>query len=274
MKKVIKMVLAIVIGIIILLVLVSIVGVSSFNSNVEKEKEALFDANIKSDDKILLEDLDTLPDLVKNYLIKVGVVGKLKHCNVVFNQKGKIRDNPDKSWLQFTATQYMSSTNPGFIWKAKSLPMLIRDKSMNAKGEIKVSFLGIKNVAQFSGLEVDQSSLGRYLGELIWFPIGFLDSDISWKTIDVKSVKAIMIKGKLTLEGIFFFNQNGLIDRFETKRYRDLRLEDFIGEVGAYKNYDGLLLPESMTAIWNLKGRKFEYFKSTIVDYKITNTIH
>ncbi|WP_378182836.1 DUF6544 family protein [Aquimarina sp. SS2-1] len=274
MKKVVKMVLSIVIGIVILLTVVGIVGISSFNSNVEKEKEVLFDANIKSNDKILLEDLDTLPDLVKNYLIKVGVVGKLKHCNVVFNQKGRIRDNPDKKWIQFTATQYMSSTNSGFIWKAKSLPMLIRDKSINAKGEVKVSFLGLKNVAQLSGLEVDQSSLGRYLGELIWFPIGFLDPNISWKTMDITSVKATMVKGDLTLEGFFFFNQNGLIDRFETKRYRDLTLEDFTGEVGAYKNYDGLLIPESMTAIWNLKKQKFEYFESTVVDYKIANAIN
>ncbi|WP_299441452.1 DUF6544 family protein [uncultured Aquimarina sp.] len=270
MKKVIKMVLAIVFGIVILLTLVSIAGISLFNSNVEKEKEVFFDANIKSDDKILLEDLDTLPDLIKNYLIKVGVVGKLKHCNVVFNQKGRIRNNPDKSWLEFTATQYMSSTNPGFIWKAKSLPMLIRDKSINAKGEVKVSFLGLKNVTQISGLEADQSSLGRYLGELIWFPIGFLDPDIFWEIIDAKSVKVIMVKGDLTLDGVFFFNKNGLIDRFETKRYRNFTLENFIGEIGTYKNYDGLLIPDSMTAIWNLKERKFEYFKATIVDYKIS----
>ncbi len=260
-------------GIAMLLLLIGVAGISSFNGNVEKEKEALFDSNIKSDDKILLEDLDTLPDLVKNYLIKIGVVGKLKHCYVVFNQKGEIRDNPEKSWLQFTATQYMSSTNLGFIWKAKSLPMLIRDKSINSKGEVKVSFLGLKNVARLSGLEVDQSSLGRYLGELIWFPIGFLDPDISWKTIDTKSAKATIVKGDLAVEGIFFFNQNGLIDSFETKRYRDFTLEDFIGEVGVYKNYDGVLIPDTMTAIWNLKGQKFEYFKATIIDYKITNVI-
>ncbi|MEM7525776.1 MAG: DUF6544 family protein, partial [Pseudomonadota bacterium] len=196
-------------------------------------------------------------------LIKVGVVGKPRHCNVVFKQKGKIKNNQEK-WISFNATQYMSSMNPGFIWKAQSFPMLIRDKSMNNKGEMKISFLGLKNFARISGDEVDQSSLGRYLGELIWFPIGFLDSDISWETINNESVKATIVKGDLTLEGVFFFDQNGLIDHFETKRYRYTAMEDFIGEVGIYKKYDGLLIPDSMTAIWNLKGQKFEYFKATI----------
>ncbi|MBQ4804951.1 hypothetical protein J8L88_18950 [Aquimarina sp. MMG015] len=263
------MVLWIIGGFLIILILVGVIGFLSFNNNVEQEKAVLLGLNNKSNVKISLEDMNGLPDLVKNYLIKVGVLGKPKYCNVVFNQAGKIRAGIDKKWRSFTAVQYMSSVNYGFIWKAKSFPILIRDKSINNKGEVKVSFFGFKNIARFFGREVDQSSLARYLGELIWFPVGFLDSDISWETISTSSVKAIMVKGNLTIEGFFFFAENGLIDHFETKRYRDTILENFIGEIGAYKSYDGFLLPNSMTGIWNINGQKLEYFKAKISRYEI-----
>ncbi|MEW7289933.1 DUF6544 family protein [Aquimarina sp. 2304DJ70-9] len=261
-------------GIIILLLIIVIAGITSFNSSVEKEKTALFSSNKIIDEKITEKDLEAFPDVMKNYLIKVRVVGKPKYCNIVFKQKGKIKTDPKKNWLPFTATQYMSSKNPGFIWKATSLPMLIRDKYANHKGEVKVSLLGLRNLIVFSGSKVDQSSLGRYLGELIWFPMGFLDPDISWEVINSKTIKANITKDNLTLIGYFYLDENGMINSFKTKRYRDTLLEDFIGELGEYKDYNGLLVPNTMTAIWDLKEGKLEYFKADIIDYRLENIIH
>lgn len=265
------MILIIIGSILILLTVISIVGIVSFNASIEKEKVLLFDKNREIDAKITLKDLDDFPDLMKNYLSKVKIVGKPKYCNAIFTQKGEIRTSPEKKWLPFFATQYMSSNNFGFIWKAKALPMLIRDKYTNGKGEVKVSVLGLKNIVLFSGQKVDQSSLGRYLGELIWFPIGFLNPDISWEAIDYRTIKATVVKENHTLEGFFIFNQNGMIDHFKTKRYRDTELEDFIGELGEYEDYNGLLIPNTMTAIWDLKKGKLKYFKATILDYKLMN---
>ncbi len=267
------MILVIIGSILILLVVMSIVGIVLFNASVEKEKVILFNSSREIDAKITQKDLDDFPDLMKNYLSKVNIVGKPKYCNAIFTQKGEIRTDPKKRWLPFSATQYMSSNNFGFIWKAKALPMLIRDKYANGKGEVKVSALGLKNIVLFSGQKVDQSSLGRYLGELIWFPIGFLNPDISWETIDYRTIKATIINGNHTIEGFFIFNQKGMIDHFKTKRYRDIELEDFIGEVGEYQNYNGLLVPNTMTAIWDLKKGKQKYFKANILDYKLMPAI-
>ncbi|MBQ4819699.1 DUF6544 family protein [Aquimarina sp. MMG016] len=262
----------IIIGItIVVIVTIVFIGISSIQRNVNQEKNALFTSN--NEDKLISkDDLDSFPDLMKNYLINVKVIGKPKYCNAVFSQKGKIRTNPEKDWLPFTATQYISSYNPGFIWNAKAFPMLIRDKYQEENGEVKISLLGLKKIAQHSGPEVDQSSLGRYFGELIWFPIGFLDSDIFWEQLDTKTVKGVISKGGIKLEGHFIFDENGMIDSFKTKRYRDTVLENFIGEVGKYKDYDGVLIPETMTAIWDLKDTRLEYFKADIIDYNLEPT--
>ncbi len=260
-------------AIVLILIAVVVIGMQSFNTRIEKERIILFTSDKTANEKITENDLDALPDLIKNYLIKTKVLGKSKYCNLIFTQKGQIKTHPKKGWLSFTATQYMSSNTSGFIWKAQALPMLIRDKYINQKGEVKVSLLGLKNVVLFSGPKVDQSSLGRYFGELIWFPIGFLDPDIAWEDVNDKTVKGTIIKGDLSLTGYFYFDKNGMIDSFRTKRYRNTTLEDFVGKVGAYQNYDGLLVPNKMTAIWDLKDGKLEYFKADIIEYKLENSM-
>ncbi len=268
-KKSIKMTLTILGVLVLLLLAISIGGISSFYHQVKEERAVLFSSNTSFPEKISENDLVALPELMRNYLIKTKIVGKPKYCNVTFSQKGKIRSNPEKKWTSFTATQYVSSNNPGFIWKAKVLPMLIRDKYLNQKGEVLISLLGLKNVAQFTSFEVDQSSLGRYFGELIWFPIGFMDPDITWEAVNHKTIKGVISKGDISLTGYFYFNDKGMIQSFKTKRYRDLTLENFIAKVGEYKDYSGLLIPNKMIAIWDLSEGKLEYFNANIVDYKI-----
>ncbi|GAA4273392.1 DUF6544 family protein [Aquimarina gracilis] len=269
MKKIAKMTLTIVGILVLLIIIISLIGISSFDKKVKKEKTILFTSNAILKEKISENDLKELPELMKNYLIKTKIIGKPKYCHVTFRQKGKIQTDPKKGWISFSAIQHMSSNNPGFIWKAKALPMLIRDKYLNQKGEVLVSLLGIKNVEQHTGAEVDQSSLGRYFGELIWFPIGFLDPDITWENVDHKTVKGTITKDNQSLIGYFYFDENGMIESYRTKRYRGTTLEDFIGEVGEYKLYNQMLLPNKMIAIWDLEDRRLVYFNASIIDYKI-----
>ena len=252
----------------IVLALILMIGMISFHQKIEKEKTALF-ASTKTSVLISEENLDGLSKLMKDYLIKVGVVGKPRHCNVIFRQTGTIKTDPKKDWLRFKATQYVSSENTGFIWKARAFPIFIRDKFQDRKGEVKVNLLGIKNLAAISTPETDQSSLGRYFGELLWFPIGFLDNDIAWTEIDTKTIKGTMVKGDLFFEGYFTFNEEGLISTFRGKRYRDKTLEDFRGEARDYVLMDDLLIPKTMIAIWELEQGNLAYFKASISDYKV-----
>lgn len=257
----------------IAIALILIIGIFSFNQKIEKEKKVLF-ATTNASESISEEDLDSLPKLMKEYLLKVGVVGKPRHCNVIFNQSGTIKTDPNKDWLHFKATQYVSSENSGFIWKARAFPVFIRDKYQNGKGEVKVNLLGIKNLTVISTPETNQSSLGRYFGELLWFPMGFLDQDITWVEIDDETIKGIIVKGDLIFEGYFQFNKEGLISTFRGKRYRDITLENFRGEAQDYVLMSDILIPKTMTAIWELEQGNLEYFKADIIDYEVIDNRH
>lgn len=260
-----------VLGILILFLPAFIIfyGMYHFSASVEKEKEALFNNVGKREQTIIQQDLETLPPQLKSYLTKVGVIGKCKDCHVIFKQNGQIKTGQDKKWTSFTATQYMTPGVPGFIWSARSFPLFIRDKSSNGKGEVRINLFGLKDVAKFEGYKTDQSALSRCLGELLFYPIGFLSDVISWEELGNGSLKAKVDIDGTKAEGIFYFNEEGLLFRFESRRYMDDTLERFTGIAEDYKTIDGLYIPTKMRAIWNLEEGDFEYFNCTITKYWI-----
>ena len=78
-----------------------------------------------------------------------------------------------------------------------------------------------------------------------------------------------MIKGSISVDGYFYFTDDGLINAFRCKRYRDDTLEDFFGEAEDYELMDGLFIPRRIKAAWVLKKDPLEYFNATINHYEL-----
>ena len=249
------------------------IGKISFSRMVEQEKAVLFNSETTDNSRITLKDLERLPELLKNHLILSHVAGTKRALNLTIKQKGEIKTDKNKDWMPFTAAQYFSSSHPGFVWDAKIFPIYVRDKFLDNKGEVKVTFLGLKTIAVATGKEVDQGALLRYLGELVWMPSGLLDDRITWSERDAHSLNAILTVGSLSVNGVFYFDSKGLINRFEAKRYfesnGEYTLEDWSAILDSYSTFDGILLPNKGRVIWNLKEGDFEYFIFEVVDYKM-----
>ena len=255
--------------IVIVLAFLIFFGFYRFRGLVSKEKDVLFNQFGKTENAIDQADLSKLPLSMKNYLEKVGVIGKCKDSHLTFKQRGKVKTERGKKWTNFTATQYMTARFPNFLWSAQAFPMFIYDKSINGKGEVRVSMFGLKDVAKSSGEKTDKSALSRCLAELMFYPIGFLSDAISWETINTKAVKASVKVNGTSAEGIFYFNSDGLLCQFESKRYMSETLENFTGLAEDYKFMEGLFVPSKMKAVWNLEQGDFEYFNCVITDYRI-----
>lgn len=260
-----------IVGILILIVLplALFYGHYRFYHTVEKEVSDMFNMAGVKETLVTKKDLEALPEKLRNYLLKLGVIDTCKDCHVTFKQTGRIKTGQDKKWTNFIATQYMTANSPNFIWSARSFPIFIRDKSVNGKGEVKVSLFGLKYIAKSDGHKTDKSALARCLGELLFYPVGFLSDAILWEDLKNGSLKATTQVGDTKVEGIFFFNEEGLLYRFESKRYMGETLEDFTGIAEDYQLMNELFIPTKMRAIWNLKEGDFEYFNCTITDYKI-----
>lgn len=251
------------------LLIILVIGLINFNHNVSKEVNILFRSSKEKEKRITIQDIDHLPKLLKNYIIKTRILGKYMNSNLVLKQKGRIRSGKSKKWMSFKATQYFSWKHPGFIWKAKSFPILVRDKYLNDIGEMKINLLGLKSIETSSGDKINQGALLRYLGELSYYPHGFLDDRIIWEEINSKTIKGILTIKGTSVAGFFSFNVEGFITSFKAERYKTNTLEKFIGVVSEYKSFEDMILPSKMKAIWNLKEGDFEYFNATIIDYKL-----
>jgi hypothetical protein len=244
-------------------------GPYRIHSAINREKEVLFEQSTVDNRPLTTADLERLPSNLSSFLIKTGVVGKSCGGNVIFRQKGLIKTAHNKKWRPFKAIQYMSGSSPGFIWNARSFPLFIRDKSVNGVGEVKVNLMGFKDVAIFGGGHTNKSALVRYLGELMFYPIGLLSKDISWEITSHNAIRASLIVNDVLAEGNFYFDEEGLLYRFESERYMGEHLENFTGLAQEYKMMSGLYLPTKMKAIWNLEQGDFEYFNAEITDYRM-----
>ena len=97
------------------------------------------------------------------------------------------------------------------------------------------------------------------------FPTALLPSEnLQWEPIDNNSAKVIFTDKNLTIEGVFCFNEEGQITRFETKRYKDKTLENFTGYCGDYRTVDGMKVPFYLEATWDLESGDFSYAKFNV----------
>jgi hypothetical protein len=221
------------------------------------------------------EDLDHLPEQLRNYLIYTQITGKQRISVCRLKQKGHIRTYPERGWMSLRAEEYFSVDPPAFLWNAKVrvalLPLLrARDSYMEGKGNMMISFLSFITTVNAHGKELDQGALLRYLGEMVWFPTAFLNDNIVWEEIDTGSLRAtITVEGK-TATAVFHFDEENRITGFTALRYRSVNekysLDKWFVQVKNYKEVNGIRVPTHAEVMWKLEEKDYSYFKVKIAN--------
>jgi hypothetical protein len=223
------------------------------------------------------QELSPLPPPVRRWLEASGVVGRARAQVVRLKQRGELRTAVDQPWMHAEARQYFSVDVPGFVWTVsvtmKGVPVVGRDTYENGQGQMLIKAGGLIPVADGSGPEIDQGTLLRFLGEIIWFPSAALAPYIRWEPIDATSARATMSHGRVTASGVFTFDQQGRAVKMTATRYKDdgkwVTLERWEVPATAWGRLGGVLMPIRGTAIWKLDRGDFEYYRWEIteVDY-------
>ncbi len=266
------------IGIVILFVLFivgSYIARFVFYQNIEKEVEEIFSKVENKNEIVTKEDVERLPKNVQKWLQYSGVIGKKRITAVRLKQKAEMRLAEDKAWMPVQAEQYFTSQEPSFIWKAniKAAPFIHisgRDKYENGKGNMLIKVLSLFTVADSKGKEIDQGTLLRYLAETIWFPSAALNEYLTWEEIDEQNAKATMTYGDITASGVFTFNSEGEVVKFEAERYGvfdgEIRLETWSIPVRDYKQFEGIKIPTKGNVTWKLDTGDFNWFNFEVTE--------
>lgn len=254
-------------------VLLTSVGSYQFNQAVNREVQAFY-RDVENEHEIVTEaDLAGLPAPVQTWLRKAQVLGKEKIVAARTEQDVQLRLDKDQPWMPARAEQYFRTEAPGFIWKVKSNAALLfhiagRDKYQDGRGYMQIKLMSLFPVADASGPEIDQGALLRYLAESIWLPTVALNEYIRWEQIDALSAKATMDYMGVSASGIFTFNDQGEIVKFEAKRYGEFggeyQLEPWVVEVSDYKEFGGFMIPSTGKITWQLETGDFEWYRVTV----------
>ncbi len=271
-------------NILILVVSVSSFGYYRFQNLVHKETIRLIGHNKMVQNKIIDEnDIKELPEPVKNWLRNSGAVGKPFISIGKVTQKAEMKMKPEQeNWMTASAIQYTTFDNPAFIWKVdvkmnSLLNFQGRDKFENGKGEMLIKMNSLINVVNEQGKKLDEGTMQRYLGEMVWFPSLALSPYITWVQINDTTAKATMSYKGTQGSGTFFFNEEGDFVKFSAMRFKDIEPDskryEWVLTVEAYKVFSDIKVPSKMKATWKLEEGDWTWLDLQIIDLKYNETV-
>jgi hypothetical protein len=266
-------------NILILTVSIVLFGYYSFQNYVDKEiADILNQITIRENDILNDENISELPAPVKQWLRNSGAVGKPYISMGKVTQRAEMKLNPEQEkWMNATAVQFTTFENPAFIWTVDvKMNGLInfqgRDKFENGKGDMLIKLNSLFKIVDEKGEKLDEGSLQRYIGEIVWFPSLALSPYIMWEHLDENRAKATMNYKGTSGSGIFYFNSNGDVTKFSALRYNsnevDAKRYDWEINITNYNTFEGIKVPVKMTSTWKLEGQDWTWLNMEVTNLK------
>lgn len=263
----------------LILILVTVIAIANvlFNRRADNEaREVLSSAELDQKDIIQQSALKGLPLCVQNWMQRSGVVGQEKIHTVRLIQKGRMRLKPDKAWMPIEAVQYINVDKPGFVWKArvKMAPLIYlqgKDRYFNGHGSMQIKLFSLLTVvnSQLSE-EMDQSTLVRYLAEMMWYPSAALNKYINWEEVNANSARATMCWQGVKASMLFNFNEDGDVINSMASRYQEVKgkfiLNDWGGVPREYRVFKGIRLANKSDVVWIYTNGDFNWLQIEVTD--------
>mgnify|MGYP003677477821 CR=1 FL=1 len=270
----------------IAVLLVSLVAFGNYNFQklIQLETSNILSQNIISSKRIVSKD-DTkdLPKPVQNWLQQSGIIGKPFICVGQVLQEAQIKLKPEQeNWLNATALQYSTIPEPAFIWtvdvKMNSLMSFLgRDKFEDGAGEMLIKLNALFNIVNEKGLKLDEGSIQRYLGEMVWFPSLAMSQYITWQEINETTAIATMDYKGTKGSGTFYFDSAGNFIKFSALRFQgndpEAQRYEWVLLVEEHSTFEGITIPSKMTATWKLENEDWTWLKLEIKDIKYNENI-
>ena len=267
-----------ILGIVFLIIITGVISVKIgsvlFERDTDREIKNLYN-NVKGKkaEVFIEKDIEGLPQPVKRWLRYSNVIGKTKISTVRLKQSGLMKTEMGQKGMPTKAEQYFSVENPGFIWKArvKMAPFLFfrgRDKYFKGKGNMLIKLMGLYPVVDGKGKSFNQGTLLRFLGEIVWFPTAAVSEYINWEEIEEKTARETMNYGEITASAKFIINSKGEVVKYICQRFKgdSNSKETYKALLSNYKEFNGIKIPVTGEAVWELEQGDFSYYKFELTD--------
>jgi len=225
---------------------------------------------VKSKPEILrMEDLMGLPELIRNYIVLSGFVGKPKIIGFKAEYIGGIRGKSNEPFMKMNTSQYniiKPSTRLFYIVAKKmGIPAYGLHFYKEYTATFRVRLLGLFKVVDASGLKLDQSETVTLFNEMcVMAPASLIDERISWQVLDDKRIKATFSNGPHTISAVLTFNEAGeLVDFISNDRYDtngvEYHLYPWRTPIEHYVDINGYHLPGKAKLIYDKPDEELCY---------------
>ena len=254
---------------------ISIYSLWSFNQRASSDIEVLFSKTAVKGTIITEDMLSDLPGPVQRWLTYCGVLGREEIQTVYLKQTGKMKLNPGQNkWIKSEAEQSFHAIQPQFTWRVRTtmygLPVVGRDDYSDGKGKMLIKLAGLLPVVNLSDQpKLNESTMQRYLGEIVWFPTAALSPHITWEAVDENSARATMEYAGTRGTALFYFDDRGEPIKVIIPRYREMDDEeptDWMAEIKSVEAVNGIRVPVKVEASWLLEEGKFTWYVFEVQD--------
>lgn len=263
----------------ILVVCLTSLGYQQFRQRVSEEEAVLLSrCKITDQQMVSEEDLRQLPEVVKKWLRRSGQIGRASiHVGKVTQKAYMLLKPGQKTWMSADAIQYTTTDIPGFIWRVdvrmnSLLQFQGRDKFEEGKGEMLIKLNSLIKVVDERGVKLDEGTIQRFLGEMVWFPSLALSRYITWEALNERSARATITYKGCKGEGTFYYDEEGLVTKFVAMRYKGndpgAKRQEWTMLISGYETFDGITVPARMTATWKLDDGDWTWLKLEVKDLK------
>lgn len=224
---------------------------------------------------LTVEKISVLPANVRRWVEHSNVLNRKLPAMYRVLQRGTLRTTAEGRRMPFEAEQFFSVDPPGFIWRARidagpHMKIAGRDKYQNGHGHILIKPLYLFTAANGFGKQIDQGTLLRFLAEAAWFPEMAVSKYLRWEGIDDRRARVTMEYGGTSASGIFFFNEEGLVEGFEARRYGDFggiyRKENWSVNVTSHRKFNDVPIGHQNEVTWKLKEGNFTWLRMEITE--------
>lgn len=268
----------------VLVVLVCAVAMGSmwFQRSIADDTERLVSLRRNdADGRLRLEDVTALPEPVRRWLGRSGALDQPRVRLGRVTQTAKLRMRPSqKDWLTATALQYTVTDPPGFIWSVDvALNDIVRfhgrDLFVNGTGKMLIKLNSLFNVVNERGGNLNEATMQRFLGEMVWFPSLAASPLIRWEQKDDTTVTAHMSYGGTSCSGTFVIDEHGDVREFSAMRFfggdpSGLR-KLWRMQISRYGVFAGIRVPVEMSSTWQLDEGNWTWLELTVTDVSYNN---
>ena len=251
-------------NIIILIAVIIGYGVWNFNGKfVNDVKDGLMESATIRESILTEQDLQNLPEPVKNYIIYSGAIGKPKVKNFKLEFTGHIRKREPSEWMEFTTEQYsfIETSKRLFYMDAtmKHLPVAGYHCFINGTAYMDIRLLSLFRVQYFDGEKMNIAETVTFFNDMCCMaPATLIDKRIKWLETTGNEVKCEFINNGISIFARLYFNDKGELTNFIS--------DDRYGE-GDNKTMINLRWATPLKDYKEINGYKIAGFAQTIYTY-------